>query len=47
MSALRFTHENGYSYNDLKPENIMISNAPDSNSVGVKLIDYGFLNNFI
>ena len=40
-------HENGYTYNDLKPENIMISNAPDSSNVNVKLIDYGYVNNFL
>ena len=28
MSELKIMHENGYTYNDLKPENIMISREP-------------------
>ena len=38
-------HENGYTYNDLKPENIMIEHFVD-NSFRVKLIDYGFVEKF-
>ena len=47
MSALQIIHENGCTYNDLKPENIMISTSPSSENINVKLIDYGFVNNFI
>ena len=47
MSALQIIHENGCTYNDLKPENIMISTSPSSENINVKLIDYGFVNNFM
>ena len=47
MSALQIIHENGYTYNDLKPENIMISTAPESKNVNVKLIDYGYVDIYI
>ncbi len=49
MSALQIIHENGYTYNDLKPENIMVSNdlVRGSSNVNVKLIDYGFVNKYV
>jgi serine/threonine protein kinase len=41
MIILREVHSAGYTYNDLKPDNIMLNNSSNG-QVNVTLIDFGY-----
>ena len=45
LKCLEIVHHAGFVYNDLKPDNIMIT-LDDANKINVTLIDYGFLTKF-
>ena len=46
INILEKVHQAGITYNDLKPDNIMLNNN-SKGQVKVTLIDYGFANTFI
>ena len=46
LFTLEILHSTGYTYNDLKLQNIMIPIAKPSNKIIPILIDYGFASKF-
>ena len=48
MEALQLVHDSGYTYNDLKLDNIMINQKKDGtkDDFEVVLIDYGFAKKY-
>ena len=45
VSILEDVHNARYTYNDLKPDNVMLSTDKDGN-IRVSLIDYGFAKKY-
>ena len=46
LDIFKDIHESGFTYNDLKPENIMLNNSSDG-SVHATLIDFGYAKEYV
>ena len=47
IDILKIVHKSNRTFNDLKPENIMITPAKEGGSLKVHLIDFGFVDKFV
>ena len=47
LEKLQAVHEEGYIFNDLKPNNILVGNYDDKKLHKIRLIDFGISNKYL